>query len=434
MRNILIKTICTAAVLCLIVCPLLLLAGCGLAADAPGQKDAAEITVWAHQGQPDERKTLQSIIDEFNAAHNDISARIEFKDDLGYGDIVNAALISGRLPDVLEVDGPYVASFAETGVLVPIDHHIPATMKDDFFDTIITQGTYNSRLYTLGAFDSTVVLFYNRRILEECGITPPEQVELAWSWEEFVEVLQTIKREKPELLPLETFMPWGGEWLTYAFTPLLWSNGGQVLSADGKKASGYLDGEANIEALTAWQELFTKGLADVNAAPGQFEQEQTAMSWGVFNRWPLYQDIPIDFGMAPLPFFAAHSSPSGSWCWGITSASQDQEAAAAVLKWILDAEKGVVPICKANGGIPARQSAVQLMPDYTETRQLFIDQLEKSARSRPSTPAYGNVTSEVSRALAEIAQGADVKRTLTEAARAIDTWSGVHFLEGNQTP
>lgn len=398
----------------------LFITGCGKQSRTSPESSAQVVTIWAHEGQPEEKQTLQNIVDAFNNTQTGITAKIEFKQEQGYGDRVNAAAISGQLPDILEVDGPYTARFADIGILDPIGTDIPSEMRDDFLDTIISQGTYNGRLYTLGAFDSTVALFYDRALMEECGISPPDKVENAWAWDDFVSALRVIKEKKPDILPLETFMSWGGEWLTYAFTPLMWSNNGQLISEDGTRTSGVLDSNDNIEALTLWQQLFSEGLADVNAPEGQFERGRAAMAWGVFNRWPIYKEAGLDFAMTPLPFFIKPASPSGSWCWGITKQCSNREPAVKVLTWILDPEQGIAPMCRANGGIPARNSAVPLMPDYAATRQLFIDQLNISGRSRPATPGYATLTSELSRALGDIARGSDVKETLARAAKAVD--------------
>lgn len=378
------------------------------------------VTAWAHEGQPAEKAALESIFAEFNRTHDDIQVAVEFKQEQGYAERVNAAAIAGELPDVIDIDGPYTATFADAGILAPITPLVLQELRDDFLPTIISQGTYKGELYTLGAFESTVVVFYNTQIASDCSISPPRSIDETWTFEEFTSALKSVKRKRPDVMPLETFMVWGREWLTYAFTPLIWSNGGRVLSEDGAATKGHLNGDAAVEALEAWQRLFTEGLTDVNATAGQFRRGEAAMCWGIFNRWPLYAEQGLPFAMAPLPMFKAPSSPSGSWCWGMTTQSKDKKAAMTVIEWLVDPRHGIVPMCKANGGVPARMSAVELMPDYHRTRRLFIEQLKRTARSRPVTPHYGALTREVSRALSDIAKGAEVKPVLDRAAEAID--------------
>ncbi len=402
---------------CIALATVILVPTCDNGREESSMDNVTTVVMWAHEGQPEEKAAIQTIIDAFNASHDNITVQLEFKQEQGYGQRVNAAAISGMLPDVLDVDGPYTAHFASLGVLAPLDTFITESERADFLPTIITQGTYDNQLYTLGAFESTVVLFCNKPILASCGITDlPDTVSQAWTWNEFIDVLQQIKSKQPDILPLETFMPWSGEWLTYAFTPIIWSNGGRILSPDGIEANGYVNSSKSIEAMEKWQRLFTEELTSKNIPPGQFRDGRAAMAWGVFNRWPLYREHDIDFELVPLPKLEQSSSPSGSWCWGISSQSACKSEAAAVLKWLVDARRGIMPICTANGGIPSRNSAIALMPEYVDTRGLFIEQLRESGHARPVTPAYATLTTELSRAFEDIARGSDVKQALDGVA------------------
>lgn len=381
-------------------------------------EEAVTITIWAHDGQPAEKRALESIIGKFNAQTSKIKAVLQFKQEQGYGNRVNAAAISRSLPDILDVDAPFTAQFAENGLLQSLDDLVPDSVKADFYPATLAQGTYHNKLYTLGAFESTIVLYYNNAHLRACDIAPASSIAEAWSWREFVVHLQTIKASMPELLPLESFMPWGGEWLPYAFLPVVWSNGGSVIS-ESNPSRCTLNSPAVIVALKEWQKLFRDGLADASAPPGRFKRGQAAMAWGIFNRWPLLQEVGIDFGMMPLPGFQRSVSPMGSWRWGITSTSKNQQAAAEVLSWLIDPANGIVPICEANGGIPARMRAAHLMPEFRHTRKLFLDQLEQTARPRPRTPAYGSVSLILSRLFLDVAQGAEVEAAVQQAAAKI---------------
>ncbi len=405
------------AVLILLAC----MFGTGCGSRAPDQDgERKSVTLWAHEGQPAEKQALQALVEAFNRRQTNIRAQLSFKQEQGYGDRVNAAAIARELPDLLEVDGPYTAHFAALGVLRPLGDLVPEGYLQDFLPTVIAQGSYREELFTLGAFESTVLLFYDRARLEACGIRPPAAPAAAWTWEEFTAALEEINRRFPDVLPLETFLTWGGEWLSYAFMPLIWANDGRVLSQDGRRASGFVNGPAAVAAIQAWQQLFLRGLADANAAPGKFARGEAAMAWGVFNRWPIYRAAGIDFGMSPYPGLRRSVSPSGSWCWGITSACRDPAAASVVLQALLDARAGIPLLCRANGGIPARLAALPEMPDYQATRGLFVAQLQQTARARPVTPAYGTLSMELSRALNDIARGADVQPALDAAARRID--------------
>jgi fructooligosaccharide transport system substrate-binding protein len=382
------------------------------------KESKTKVLLWAHEGQPYEKKALSKIIDDFNRSQKEIEAIVEFKQEQGYGSRVNAAALAGKLPDIIEVDGPYTAQFAATNILEPINEFFEKNFLNDFHDSIIKQGTYESKLYTLGSFESTVVVFFNKEITKACNIFPPTEIEDAWTWDKFIAALRKVKKCKPDIMPLETFIVWGGEWMTYAFTPLIWSNGGGILSENKKGAEGFFNSSQSVEAMEEWQKLFLESLSDPNKPDGQFERGKAAFSWGVFNRFPIYKDI--NFGMMPLPFFKKKVSPSGSWCWGISKKSEKKKEASRVLEWILGVKTGIIPIVESNGGIPSRKTATEKMPHYVETRNLFIEQTEKTAHPRPVIPKYGMLSNIVSRSFLDISKGENVKKTLDRASEEIE--------------
>ena len=58
----------------------------------------------------------------------------------GYSDKINASVMSGDLPDVLTVDGPNIAAYAENGNY-PAACKINRRRKGVYLDSIIQQGT-----------------------------------------------------------------------------------------------------------------------------------------------------------------------------------------------------------------------------------------------------------------------------------------------------
>ena len=53
--------------------------------------------------------------------------------------------MSGDLPDVLTVDGPNIAAYAENGIIQPLAK-LTDEEKSVYLDSIIQQGTYNNKL------------------------------------------------------------------------------------------------------------------------------------------------------------------------------------------------------------------------------------------------------------------------------------------------
>lgn len=384
------------------------------------------VTVWAHQGQEAEVVAIRAIIDSFNAAHTDLKARLEvipsgFKHS--YEDKVNAAALAGQLPDVLDLDGPFLARYAWSRILRPIDQWVTNEEREDFLPTILDQGTYNDSLYALGAFESSVMLYYDADLFAKEGIKAPAQTEDAWDWNTFEKTARKLN-VPGKRVGISFKMDYGpGEWYTYGFTPLLWSAGGSLLSDNLSKCNGYLNSDIAKDVFRKFQGLFKDKVASASPAPEVFEEGKAAMEWNghwVLNKYSKIKKFKV--GVMPLPRAGKKQvTPCGSWCWGITQQCENPGQAAKVLKWIVGTQSGIVPMVKANGAPPSRVFAYTLLPEYEEMpRLLLYQQLQKSSRPRPVIPFYSVLTTEFSKALHDIALGGDVSKALNAAAQAVD--------------
>ena len=399
----------------------MLVGGCGT---KPGADDTRVIEVWAHQGQEKENAAMREIVEAFNEHFADRKLRIKitFFPDRQYADKVAIAAVAGTLPDVLDIDGPYVGPWAADGTLLPLDELVEAELRDDMLPSLLEQGTYDGHLYALGAFDSALVVYYNRDIIEKAGLRPPERAADAWTWDEFVDALHRVKPHARVALSLH-MDDQSDEWFTYAFSPLVWSGGGRLIDTSENRAVGVLNGAATVTAITKWQRLFTDGLAEATSTnPDPFSAGLAAFDWTGHWMLPKFEKTAgLRFGVMPLPKMGDKLvCASGSWCWGLAKTCENREAAWQVVAWFLDPQHGIKPIVTANGAVPGCKSAFALFPEYEQLpRRLFREQLESAARARPRAPVYLALTSEFARALRDIALGADVEAALTKAAETV---------------
>ena len=381
------------------------------------------IRVWCHQGQEQENLAMRAMAKAFNEAHaaKGIRVRIEFFPDYQYTERISIAAAARDLPDVFDLDGPTVAQFVDAGLLAPLDPYFTEEERNDFLDTIIDQGTIHNTLYALGAFDSAMVLYYDKARLTEAGVAPPAE-GTAWTWEEFMEACRTLKAAGMDPVSLHMDIT-ADEWYTYAFSPLLWSAGGALMNPAEERVMGVLNDATNVRVLTAWQQLFEEGLAaraPIN--PDPFGAGETVMDWN--GHWMARAHLEAkgdNLGVMPLPRTGPEPvAACGSWCWAISAHTPHSDLAIKWLKWVTDPKTGVEPIVRAGGAVPARLSAFEYFPQYEEDPwRLFKVQLRDHGRPRPKTPFYPNLTQHVAAALRDIAYGADVETRLTRAAEAV---------------
>ncbi len=361
---------------------------------------------------------MRAIATAFNAAHPDFHVEITFFPDFQYTEKLAIAAAAGDLPDAFDLDGPLVARYVDNELLLPLDPFFDQTDLADFLPTILRQGTVDRTLYALGAFDSAVVLYYDRALLAKAGVPPPAE---GWNWEEFLDACERLRSAGIE--PLAMHMNESAdEWFTYAFSPVIWSGGGVLIASDGMR--GFLSSPENIESLRKWQAVFTRGFAATDPLdPDPFGNGKVAMDWT--GHWMARSHLEKKgerLGAMLLPRIGEHpSAPCGSWCWAISARAREPTGAALWVRWVTDAQHGIEPIVRANGAIPARRSAFARFPEYARPPySLFRKQLEEIARPRPLTPFYATLTRGFSAALRDIARGADVEERLRTAEDEID--------------
>ena len=232
-----------------------LLPGCQSKQPEPGDiagYDEGEqyLSIWVHSIEDtDEGRCYRESVEAFNEKYNGkYYADIEFipRNDSGggYSDKINASVMSGDLPDVLTVDGPNIAAYAANGIIQPLAE-LKEDEKAEYLQSIIEQGTYNNKLYALGAMESSVGLYYNKDILDEAGIEVPD-AEHPWTRTEFLGVLEKLKPvlEEKNGYALDMTFP-TGEATIYYYAPFFWADGGDFVDETGLVAEGIFNSEEN---------------------------------------------------------------------------------------------------------------------------------------------------------------------------------------------
>jgi multiple sugar transport system substrate-binding protein len=425
----------------------LVLVACGGGGDAAaatcdGEVEEGTIAMFAHEGS--EADAYRQAIDGFNettGAELGVTVELTMIPEGQYTDQVNAAAAAGDLPALLDFDGPNMANLAWAGHLAALDDCVSAELRDNVLPSLIEQGTYAERLYGLGSFDSGLGLWAWRSALEEVDARIPSGPDDAWTADELEQILHDLQDAGYEH-PLDTKFWYGsqGEWFSYAFAPILWSAGGDLIDRDDyQTADGVLNSSESAEALTTFQRWVDEGLIDENAADdSNFLQKQAPISWvGHWMYGPYKEEAGDDLVLLPLPDFGTGSKTGmGSWAWGMTTAASDPDAAWAVIEHLMS-DDVILAITEVNGAVPGTTSAIADSPNHAEggDLELYVRQLEGApdvAVPRPVTPAYPNITQVFTGVIDDIVHGADVQETLDEAVVAID--ADIESNEGYPPP
>jgi multiple sugar transport system substrate-binding protein len=388
-------------------------------------KQDGTLQVWVHAGQAAERQVIEQQVQQFNASQPETKVQLTFIPEGAYNAQVQAAALSKDLPDVLEFDGPFVYNYVWQQNLIAIDHLISPSVRQDLLPSIIQQGTYNKRLYSVGTFDSGLGLYARRSQLKAAGIRIPTDTKDAWTVAEFNQALAALAQKDSDRQVLDLKLNSRGEWFTYGFSPILQSAGGDLINRSTyRTADRTLNNPRSVAAMRHMQSWFQNGYVDPNIDDAAFTSGRVTLSWvghWVYNNYA--KAAGKDLVVLPLPNFGNGSKTAqGSWNWGITTTCNQPKAAMRFLEFLLQPDQ-VLAITNANGAVPATKRAIARSQLYAPggPLQLYASQLLTGATvPRPQTPAYPVITSAFQEAFANIRNGLDVKTALDKAVTTID--------------
>ncbi|MGF7530324.1 sugar ABC transporter substrate-binding protein [Bacillus paralicheniformis] len=408
--------------------------GCSNSKSANSQ-DGKTLTMWVHvSDDSEEGKVYQKRVDAFNKkyASENVKAKIDFiprsGNGGGYEDKVNAALTTNTLPDVITLDGPNTAAYAKSGVIAPLDEYIKD--QDDLLPSIKQQGTYQGKLYAIGVSESSVGIYYNKKMLKDAGVdlkTLPT-VENPWTWDEFLELCKKLKNkyDKPAIdMQLQS----KDEMLTYALLPFVWSAGGDVLSKDGKKSEGVFNDKPTAAAMTFIQTMLKEGYTTRTPVKQAFETEKYPMKMsGVWTVTDMETNFPnVDYGVMPYPVSPKTKklvSPSGSWQFAMTQTSENKEWSAKLVDWMTNKESNL-EFSRSIAALPVRYSSEKVMAkEFSDEMNVFLQQLKETGHARPVTPAYPQVTRAFQQAIDDISffdQHQDIQSVLDTRAKEMQS-------------
>ncbi|MCD6155724.1 MAG: extracellular solute-binding protein [Candidatus Atribacteria bacterium] len=170
---------------------------------------------------------IRAMTDEFLKQNPDIAVNLSFVayEEL-HDKIVVAAASGAGTYDVILLDCIWPAEFAEAGWLLDVTDRLSEEDRADIFPEVLSSVTYKGRLYGMPWLNDWEYFFYNKKMLEDVGATPPAY------WPEVIEISKKLKDAGIVKYPI--IDAWGqGEavviqWLQYAM-----AMGGELFDESG---------------------------------------------------------------------------------------------------------------------------------------------------------------------------------------------------------
>jgi multiple sugar transport system substrate-binding protein len=285
-------------------------------------------------------------------------------------------------PDVMELGSDWIAEFASEDLL--------ADFRSDLPPNYLAPAQWRGKLYALPWMLASRIFYFNLDLLNKAGIGVPE------NWSELLAAC-----EKIDALG-EDYFGFGcnsaeKHRLYKKYLPFLWSNGGSIISADGKTCE--LDSEEAIEALDFYLQI-----CDCGAIESQRRLEEYfidgKLGFLISGGWLLnkLKRSKIDYEYRLVPIMNPSGGPGTSFFGGeylaVNAKSKNLEMAKKLAEFLIRKENSQA-LCDAAGfGFPP-------YPDLEITdslRQVQAFQLENS-RSAPPTPLWVYIEQDIEDAI-----------------------------------
>jgi len=272
----------------------LIVLGCG-SLDQEG-KTVVRISNWGGAGDDSEYEKI--ILDEyakFEKENPGVDVRVEGIP--GSSDYVNKMLlnfVANTQPDVMVLDASSAAVFVNNGLLSDLNPFIqkdPDLAIEDYYPNVVEVATRGKAIYAIPGDFTPMVMYYNKDLFDAAGVPYPDA---SWNFEQFLETAKKLTVHSRQQYGF-VFPNWMPSWIMW-----FWNNGGDVLSPDGKRASGFLDSEQNIRTVEWLREMIlvhkvAPTLSEIaSTGVDLFAEGQAAMAVG--GHWSLitYKNAPKD--------------------------------------------------------------------------------------------------------------------------------------------
>jgi fructooligosaccharide transport system substrate-binding protein len=390
-----------------------------------------ELTFLRNLANPAFNQAYEKMVAAFEAAHPNIKINMQ---SMHWGSEyelrLRTELAAGNHPDIMAIDSPNLALYANSGALLSIDSYMKAEGNiEDIPEGVLKGLTYKDEIYLAPIVESSIALFYNMNIFREAGIPfPSGDPDNPLTWNEVLEIAKKINDPSKGVIGIDPAQGFNvGEGPAYFKMPLLWQFGANVISPDGSTAEGYLNSPEALEALQFYQDLYFKhrvAAAEMPSTP--FETDKLGMT--VLGSWAMseLQQTPgfvlgEDFGVAPLPKGQYQVVPNGGWALGISSKTKHPEEAWEFVKFATGYE-GSKLFVEISGDLPARYSVAKDFPELNEyPKNIFIQQDQNYSRNRPVTPAYPVISEAIKGLFEDVGlDGMDVEEAANIAVEKIN--------------
>ncbi len=245
---------------------------------------------------------MRQLVAQFNAEHTGEIEVIEtFTNEVDYYTNINLLVPMKKGPDVMIMHSYLVQSYANTGLIIPLEDYIESSGVDikssDYITDIFNSLYFENELYGVPLDVHTVGIYYNKDLLNKYSLSVPTNRQELIQAAKTVQTGEKVTNSQFWGLPLSSV--WPSEWI---FTASLYQNNGLEIDANGDPAYNSPAGIAALQAVTDL--IHVEGLSPLNLGVDQdlFMFQTGKALFHIQGSWMLNSMVEsgINFGVIPV--------------------------------------------------------------------------------------------------------------------------------------
>lgn len=239
----------------LAVAPLLAAAACGGSGGSSGSPSSAAtfaakpkgtLNLWAFDNADDVGKARMKYAD---GQLEKQGVSLKYDQTTFNAQKFTTRLASGNVPDIVQMDRQYVATYAAQGLIVPVDQCFSAHDVDPaslWYPSVLTDVKYKGKIWAVPQFYQPSAIILNKEVMDAAGVTN-DQIDTSKP-DELVAAIKKMYKQKGNVPSRLGFDPQPtGQWQLW-----LLGLGGKIVDSNGKPT---LDDPANIYPLETMKKI-----------------------------------------------------------------------------------------------------------------------------------------------------------------------------------
>lgn len=401
----------------------------GIATGVAARRAVAQTTTLNFVGT-EAPQTFQPVIAVFQAKNPQIAVRYQQIPFASFNAQIEARLGSrDNLIDVYQADTPRVPALAARGFLVELAAY-RQRIVELASPTEVTAVSYQDRIFAFPFWTGTQLLFFNRTMFTAAGLPhPSDRPEARLTWEATLDLARRSKAAGAQFgftfAQVDRY---------FQLQPLFESIGAGSGLTGADLMTPNLTNDGWVRVGEWYRDLFESGLSPRGVIPEQtpemFIGGQVPMIYGGLPQLGRFKSAPnLDFGVAPVPYFAGGRpvTSTGSWAIGVSPFAANADAARRFAAFMTLDVEGANAAMQATSAVPVNREAypaylarlAALSAGHGDAGAILTHEIRDTAVPRPRSRGYVVFEEIVNRAFRDIRNGADVRRTLASTEQQL---------------